>query len=161
MKWLEHNLVCRRHLTITTNLVTLYCGTLANIRIHSERQNLHLSYSVPTLFNPRTSMTSLANIRPYGLNTSSTPIASLHFLAHLTVLPPLAILTAMSISLPAFSRIAAIGNASAPWSSWSTGTDTALTSIRGSHAHHRSLACPTPELCLPSPTYPWHREYGH
>ena len=113
VKWLGHDLVCRRHLTITTNLVTLYCGTLANIRIHSERQNLHLSYSVPTLFNPKTSMTSLANIRPYGLNTSSTPIASLHFLAHLTVLPRLAILTAMSISLPAFSRIAAIGNASA------------------------------------------------
>ena len=39
----------------------------------------------------------------------------------------------MSISLPAFSRIAAIENALTRWNSWYTGMDTPLTLIRGSH----------------------------
>ena len=40
---------------------------------------------------------------------------------------------AMSISLPASSRIAAIENALTRWNSWYTGMDTPLTLIRGSH----------------------------
>ena len=60
-------------------------------------------------------------------------IASLHFLAHPTVSPQLAISNVMSISLSAISCIAAIGNALTRWNSWYTGMDMPLTLIRGSH----------------------------